>query len=1133
MKHGAFFLIHKPKNNHSNGTHQVLLGRKVHLDKSKGKRGLLLIKAYKVILARLRDAIRRKRNQLFKSKQWKLLHDNAPAHRAIIVQDYLAKHSVSVLPHPPYSLDSAPCDFFFFPKLKMMLKGRRFSLSSEVIENATVELNKLRKIDFELAFQQLFSRLKKCISHRLITSGLLQSRAQVVTQLLQELNSDVRGDFVEESTEHLLESNPSLFHHFSIVIATGLAEKTLLNLAHLLWEANVPLLVCRTYGMIGYLRIQFQEHPVVEAHPDSQLHDLRLDKPFPALMKFVESQDLAAMDKKSDWLAGRTGLTECVAGPQPCALPGHYPALPSGLEERDEKLSRTQLYFWYKHFKDGRKSIADDSRSGQPLTSTTDHNIGQWKLVHDNAPAHRAIIVQDYLAKHSVSVLPHPPYSLDSAPCDFFFFPKLKMMLKGRRFSLSSEVIENATVELNKLRKIDFELAFQQLFSRWKKCECISVYSESIEGESKVTDAKKSDEKHVDTLTRLVAFNKRAQVVTQLLQELNSDVRGDFVEESTEHLLESNPSLFHHFSIVIATGLAEKTLLNLAHLLWEANVPLLVCRTYGMIGYLRIQFQEHPVVEAHPDSQLHDLRLDKPFPALLKFVESQDLAAMDKKVSGLAGRTGLTECVAGPQPRALPGHYPALPSGLEERVGVFQNGGKYPSTSKEKAALKEQIRTGRGDDASSPTWDSQNCPGMFKGDGPVAEEENFEEAMKALNTALTPTREWKSDAAHDWYRAGGTSTGSVLPREQQSLISRLKSGHLRTMTFQNGCKVFPLCTKCNSQPATPRHIIDCIDSSIDELYSSPADTIKNLKLYRLDTLIPSSVKELFEDQACINLMAEISSRTLSDIWLLTGELPLQGSIPDMISDSTRYIKLQTLYKEQAALHVRQVHAHVQKILTRLEKARVSEIDSIKQQDLEQAISIQQKRSRNVRNLQVIRGRSLRQEYDPETANVQLIVSSLDNPQDNEMILYLLLRAAARFDSEHNRYPRLLLSPGGTGCGQTEAVCIYRIWVASWHWLSNDSLSLEVCSKKKICSNTKVSQGCLSKLLQELGVNPQNKDDFIYEMCRYGAAELHCLAAFIGGCAAQEVIKLVTGQYVPFSNTYLYNAMTTTSNTFLL
>ncbi|UYV77291.1 hypothetical protein LAZ67_15000367 [Cordylochernes scorpioides] len=134
--------------------------KKVRLDKSKGKVRLVVFfdyqglvyyefikegvtinkQAFKEILVRLRDAIRRKINQLFKSKQWEFLHDNAPTHRAIIVQDYLTKHSVSVLPHPPYSPDIAPCDFFFIPKLKMTLKGRRFSSSSEVIENATVDL---------------------------------------------------------------------------------------------------------------------------------------------------------------------------------------------------------------------------------------------------------------------------------------------------------------------------------------------------------------------------------------------------------------------------------------------------------------------------------------------------------------------------------------------------------------------------------------------------------------------------------------------------------------------------------------------------------------------------------------------------------------------------------------------------------------------------------------------------------------------------------------------------------------------------------------------------------------------------------------------------------------------------------
>ncbi|UYV76855.1 hypothetical protein LAZ67_14002216 [Cordylochernes scorpioides] len=111
------------------------------------------------ILVRLLDAIRRKRNQLFKSKQWKLLYMIMPL---FIVQDYLATTLNICLAPPPYSLDIAPCDFFFFPKLKT-LKGRRLSSSSELIENATVELNKLRKIAFELAFKQLFFTLKKKI----------------------------------------------------------------------------------------------------------------------------------------------------------------------------------------------------------------------------------------------------------------------------------------------------------------------------------------------------------------------------------------------------------------------------------------------------------------------------------------------------------------------------------------------------------------------------------------------------------------------------------------------------------------------------------------------------------------------------------------------------------------------------------------------------------------------------------------------------------------------------------------------------------------------------------------------------------------------------------------------------------
>jgi hypothetical protein len=45
---------------------------------------------------------------------------------------FLAKHKMAVIPHPPYSPDLAPCDFFLFPKMKLKLKGRRFDAIEEI-----------------------------------------------------------------------------------------------------------------------------------------------------------------------------------------------------------------------------------------------------------------------------------------------------------------------------------------------------------------------------------------------------------------------------------------------------------------------------------------------------------------------------------------------------------------------------------------------------------------------------------------------------------------------------------------------------------------------------------------------------------------------------------------------------------------------------------------------------------------------------------------------------------------------------------------------------------------------------------------------------------------------------------------
>ena len=51
---------------------------------------------------------------------------DAPAHTSAIVTAFLKKEKVTVLPHPLYSPDLVPCDFFLFPKLKAFLAGRKY-----------------------------------------------------------------------------------------------------------------------------------------------------------------------------------------------------------------------------------------------------------------------------------------------------------------------------------------------------------------------------------------------------------------------------------------------------------------------------------------------------------------------------------------------------------------------------------------------------------------------------------------------------------------------------------------------------------------------------------------------------------------------------------------------------------------------------------------------------------------------------------------------------------------------------------------------------------------------------------------------------------------------------------------------
>jgi len=85
------------------------------------------------ILRRLRDAIRRKRPEKWRTNSWFRHHDNAPAHRSVLVQDFLAESNVTTPDHPPFSPDLATAGFYLFRGMKSTLNGRRFCDDDDII----------------------------------------------------------------------------------------------------------------------------------------------------------------------------------------------------------------------------------------------------------------------------------------------------------------------------------------------------------------------------------------------------------------------------------------------------------------------------------------------------------------------------------------------------------------------------------------------------------------------------------------------------------------------------------------------------------------------------------------------------------------------------------------------------------------------------------------------------------------------------------------------------------------------------------------------------------------------------------------------------------------------------------------
>jgi histone-lysine N-methyltransferase SETMAR len=116
----------------------------------------------------IKEALRRflkvfkEKRPISSSQDWFLHWDNAPVHTAATVQDYLVKRGVKTIPHPPYSPDLAPADFFLFPKVKAALAGQTLTVESFKTswEGA---VRTVQQDEFAVAFRRWMERCEKCV----------------------------------------------------------------------------------------------------------------------------------------------------------------------------------------------------------------------------------------------------------------------------------------------------------------------------------------------------------------------------------------------------------------------------------------------------------------------------------------------------------------------------------------------------------------------------------------------------------------------------------------------------------------------------------------------------------------------------------------------------------------------------------------------------------------------------------------------------------------------------------------------------------------------------------------------------------------------------------------------------------
>ena len=277
--------------------------------------------------------------------------------------------------------------------------------------------------------------------------------------------------------------------------------------------------------------------------------------------------------------------------------------------------------------------------------------------------------------------------------------------------------------------------------------------------------------------------------------------------------------------------------------------------------------------------------------------------------------------------------------------------------------------------------------------------------------------------------------------------------------------------------------------------------------------ISSGLREVFEAEDCQNLKPKSAN-----FWIISnaiqkfhtshnGLLPLPGALPDMKAQSSDYIQLQNIYKAKARSDLAEVTQTVRN--SEQELGRKSPIEHAEIEAF----------CKGAQFVKLIHGRPIRvakctAEID-WTDRAKALSQELEDP-DSLLPIYFAFLALDRYQDDIDRIQKLR-SPANdlplndiiAGRAVSGAVPPLPTFAESAHF-STPAVDPEHDSKPWPRFDTPEARTRFDHVVEELE--------------RAGRGELHNVAAVTGGMVAQEVIKVITKQYVPVDNCCVFDGI---------